>query len=215
VAGALKQQGKLVSVSGAFFARDGRPQRVCSRFVQGSPPSCGGPSLDIAGVRDLAAFDHVGSSGHVEYVESATVSGRVEGHTLRFELSCAAQRVQKEFRARTGETLTLNTFGSNADVERLDFATVPSQEPLRLRSRYGYFAVLVRVRKSGPDPLTHELQGQRPDAAGIVWLRNDKDWYAVKRYGSDLALGWMAGAERRIDARWRRLDRVFAVVSTG
>ena len=53
---AEKRQGKLVSVSGAFFARDGKPQRICSGLVKGSSPQCREPSLAIAGVRDLAGF---------------------------------------------------------------------------------------------------------------------------------------------------------------
>lgn len=212
---AAKRQGELVSVSGAFFARDGKPQRICSGLVHGSPPRCREPSLRLAGVRDLAAFDHVSSSGHVEWVESATVSGRVVRQTLRFELSCATEHVQQAFRDRTGETLTLNMFGSNAEVERLDFAKLPKLEPARLRRRYGYFALLVRVRRGGLDPLAPELKGRHRDADGIVWLRNNGEWYAVKRYGPDLSLGWLAGTERRVDARWRRLDGVLAVISRG
>jgi hypothetical protein len=208
---AAKRQGELVLVSGAFFARDGKPQRICSGLVRGSPPRCGEPSLALAGVRDLAAFDHVSSSGHVQWVESATVGGRVEGHRLRFELACATERVQEAFRDRTGETLTLNTFGSNVAAERLDFASLPEREPARLRRRYGYFSILVAVNG---EPVRLDLQGRRPERSGIVWNKDAGRWVAIRRYGRGIALGWLAGRERRLDERWRRLDRILSGIAT-
>ena len=202
-----------MTVTGAFFARDGKPQKLCAGLRRGSLPTCREPSLSLAGIRDLAAFDQVNSRGHVEWVESATWPGRVEGHTLSFELSCASELVAKAFHDRTGETLTLNAFGSTVEVERLDFATVPAHEPARLRRKFGYFAVQVRVGRSGVDPLAAALRGRRPDAHGIFWLRDGGEWYAVKRYGRNLLAGWRAGNDRRVDARWRRLDHVLTVVS--
>lgn len=209
----MKHQGELVTVSGAFFARDGKPQKLCAGLRRGSPPTCREPSLNLQGVRDLAAFDHVNSHGHVEWEESVSWPGRVQGHALSFELSCASARVVKAFRDRTGETLTLNTFGTNVDVERLDFSTVPAQEPAHLRRRFGYFAVLVRVRQRGLDPLAGALKGRSPDADGVVWLRDAGQWYAVKRYGRNLLAGWLAGDARRVDSRWRQLDHLLTVVA--
>ena len=210
---ALKHQGELVTVSGAVFARDGKPQKLCAGLRRGSPPTCRHPSLSLAGIRDLAAFDQVESRGHAEWVESATWPVRVEGHTLTFELSCASEQVVKAFHDRTGETLTLNAFGSTVEVERLDFATVPAHEPARLRRKFGYFAVRVRVGHRGPDPLAAALRGRKPDAHGIFWLRDGGEWYAVKRYQPNLLAGWLAGNVRRVDARWRRLDQVLTAVS--
>ena len=148
----------------------------------------------------------------MQWVESATVGGRVEGHTLRFELACATERVQEAFRDRTGETLTLNTFGSNVDVERLDFSTLPRLEPARLRRRFGYFSILVSTQGK---PVHVDLQGRRHAPDGIVWNKDAGQWIAIRRYGSGLALGWLAGHQRRLDARWRRLDRLLTVISPG
>jgi hypothetical protein len=208
---ALKRQGELVLVRGAFFARDGKPQRICAGLAKGSPPRCREPSLAIDGIRDLAAFDHVSSSGHVQWVESSSIGGRVDGKTLRFELSCSTQRVQDAFRARTGETLTLNTFGSNVAVERLDFSTLPTREPADLRRRYGYFSILV---STDGKPVRVDPQGRRPGAGGIIWNKDAGQWIAIRRYGHGVVLGWLAGPRRRLDMRWHRLDALLLKIAS-
>jgi len=206
---ALDRQGRIVLVEGAILARNGRPQRLCTSLRRSSPPVCGGPSLRLEGFRDLSFLDKVQTRDNVQWAEATTIVGRLDGDTLRLELGCPTKRVRDAFRSATGETLTLNLFGTNSAVERLD-AGFPHTEPKELRRRYGYFSILVAVDGK---PVRLDLQGRRPEPSGIVWNKDEGRWVAIRRYGPGIALGWLAGRERRLDERWRRLDMILTRIA--
>lgn len=100
-------------------------------------------------------------------------------------------------------------------MERLDFATLPRGEPAGLRRRYGYFTILVQVDPREKTLRLDPVNGRRPDRDGIYWLRHDRQWYVLKRYGPRVAVGWLAGKSRRLDARWRRLDGILSKIAAG
>jgi hypothetical protein len=201
---ALGRDGDLVAVEGVVVAPHGRPNRLCSS-VDRSPSTvlCREPSLRLEGLRDLAAFESVRRVGETQIVESATIGGRIDGHTLRLMMSCRTLDVRDRFADETGEQLSLNTFSSNEDAEVLDVASVAALVPRDVRDRYGVFGIYVRTpRAHGP----HELFDL--SAGSFRWIREDDQWIAAKRYGDHLALAWLAGPTQRLDERWRRLDRV-------
>jgi len=63
--------------------------------------------------------------------------------------------------------------------------------------------------------LLDPLNGRRPDGHGIYWLRHDRQLYAIKRYGRRAAVDWLGGKNRRLDARWRRLDAILSKIAGG
>ena len=185
VADALDRDGELVLVGGTLVAPDSKPTRLCE----------GGRCLRLSGLRDLAAFDGP--------LESVRIAGRVDSDVLRVLLSCRTAAVRDRFADETGLKLSLNTFASNDDVEVLDVASVPTLVPHEVRKRYGVFGIYVETPWArGP----HEFFDLPPET--FRWLERGGASIAVKRYGPDVALIWLAGAERRLDERWRRLDRI-------
>jgi hypothetical protein len=135
------------------------------------------------------------------------MAGRVDGSTVRYELSCRARDVQEHLSKSIGEEPQFNAFASNAEVERLDYAPVPEQMPPGIREKYGYFGVSVRVDDEG-DPLLSSELGVDPDDRGIGWVRENDHWIAAKAFGDHIVLLWLAGSEKRVDERWERLTQV-------
>jgi hypothetical protein len=208
VADAIGRDGDLVVVQGVLIGVAGVPDRICATLAKGSPPSCGGASLAVEGIRDLSAWESLHSEGDVTWSQGARVAGRVDGGAIRFELGCRTEEVRDLVEDETGERLTLNPFQTNADVERIDLATLPARVPADVRERYGSFSVGVRV--AGSEPVwSQELHNALRGPDGVLWVRASSGWLAVKRYADDVAVLWHAGDKRRVDDRWRRLDRVF------
>jgi hypothetical protein len=210
VADAIGRDGELVVVQGVLIGVGGVPDRICATLAQGSPPSCGGASLAVEGIRDLSAWESLHSEGDVTWSQGARVAGRVEGGAIRFELGCRTEEVREFVEDETGERLTLNPFQTNADVERIDLATLPAQVPADVRERFGSFSVGVRTVDSQQPLWSQELRNAPRGPDGVRWVRDSSGWLALKRYADDVAVVWWAGDERRLDERWRRLDRVFS-----
>jgi hypothetical protein len=74
--------------------------------------------------------------------------------------------------------------------------------------RWGYFKIFVNAYGEGWPVFAEYLARKRPDADGVVWIRERRDWWALKRYGPNLGLSWLAGRQKRVDERWRRIDEV-------
>jgi hypothetical protein len=211
VAEALEGDGGRLTIEGAVVADKARPQQVCAGVD--AEGRCEGPALKLVGLRDMSAFDHVDAHGGRTWVESATIGGRIDDGTLHIELACPAQRVERRFEDATGQALTLNPFGSTSGTAVLDVATVPEDLPTDVEREFGYFRVMVRLERAQRPFLWSELSGVRADARGIYWRREDEDWLAIKRYGRDLALVWLAPGSHRVDERWRRLDDAMRKIS--
>jgi hypothetical protein len=159
----------------------------------------------------LSAFESSESQGATSWVDGARVAGRVDGETLRFELTCLTEDVRRHVEDETGVELTMNPFQTTSDPERIDVATLPSLVPADVRREWGVFSIAVRARDEFERPIwSVELKDIRPDKRGIYWRRENGRWYATTRYGDDVALLWLAGAERRVDERWERLDEILS-----
>ena len=209
VAQARDSEGsELTTVEGALFVGEAGGMRICRALTTSCPPRCRRPFLGIEGLRDLAAFGEVEKAAGVRWAGSVRIGGAIEDGVLRIVLACRTQEVVDHFRERTGETLTLNTFISNESVEAVDFASLPSLVPPRLRKRYGFFSV--RVALDGRGTLEGGLGDTNRGERGIRWRREDGDWLAFKKYEHDVWVIWVAGKERRTDERWERLDAVLS-----
>jgi hypothetical protein len=199
---ALAADGKLVEVRGpVVVGRDG-VKRLCTSLSNSSPPKCVQPSLVVEGMRDLAAFDRTESASSVAWVRGAGITGRIEGDTLRIQLTCRAQRVVDRFEGATGDRLTLDTF-SGGDSQVLDFATLLEHVPPPLRRKYGLFRIGVRATEDAEAPFADEIGDAEPDARGIYWARGEREWIALSYYEDrNVALAWIAGPRQRVDDRW-------------
>jgi hypothetical protein len=207
IAVALERDGQLTSVHGSLIARRGRPVLLCTGLTAARPPSCRRPSLRIAGLRDTTAFEQGESKGVTTWWRNVTMAGRIDGDTVRYELTCRARDVQRHIGDATGVQPTFNAFGSNAEVERLDYGPLPERIPRGLRERYGYFVIGVAT-DDAERPIYESEAGGKPDSRGIYWTKAGGSWLAVKHYGNEVAVAWTAGARRELDERWRRLDRI-------
>ena len=207
IAEALDRDGELVSVRAALIARQGRPERICTALTDARPPSCRGPSLRIEGLRDTSAFEHGQSEGDTVWWESVTMAGRVDGDTIRYELTCRARDVQRHLADAIGDEPSFNAFASNAELERLDYAPLPELMPPELRARYGYFGVGVSTDETDR-PVYAAALDSAPDVRGVYWTKERDTWIAVKHYGDEVALVWAAGRRKRLDERWERLDGI-------
>jgi hypothetical protein len=206
VAEAMEREGRLVLVQGTVSAIAGVPERICDRAERGL---CVGAVLEVDGLRDLTAFESSDRSGATSWVDDARVPGRVDGTTLRFELSCRTEEVRAHVEEETGVELTMNPFQTTSITERIDVAPLPSLVPVDIRREWGVFSIAVRADDEFDRPIwSVALKDVNPDERGIYWRRENGRWYATTRYGRDVALLWLAGAERRVDERWTRLDRI-------
>ena len=152
---------ELTTVEGALVVGDTGGMRICTALTNSRPPRCREPFLRIEGLRDLAAFDGLEQAAGVRWAGSVRIGGAVESGVLRIVLACRTQEVVDHFGERTGETLTLNTFVSNEEVEAVDFASLPSLLPPALRKRYGFFSI--RVTFDGRETLERGVARPKPD----------------------------------------------------
>jgi hypothetical protein len=194
---ALGRQGAWVVVEGEVFVRDGRPSELCTFAI----PGCEGSRLKVAGYRDALPLQD-GDPVSDGTVGPGRLAGRVDGDTLRHELTCRAYDVQKYVGDAIGEAPTFNQWGSPDAVERLDYGSLSLTMPSDLRQEYGYFGLYVGDLPGFLDLPENEI------VDAIHWHDDHGDWYAVKRYGEDVAVAWFAGSAPRLDERWERLDRV-------
>lgn len=201
----LERDGRLVLVRGTVSAVAGVPERICERADRGL---CVGAVLELDGLRDLTAFESSDRSGATSWVDDARVPGRVDGTTLRFELSCRTEEVRAHVEEQTGLELTMNPFQTTSNSERIDVAPLPSLVPIDVRREWGVFSIAVRADEFDRPIWSVALEDIAPDARGIYWRRERRRWYAATRYGRNVALLSLAGAVRRVDERWARLDRI-------
>lgn len=204
VADAKERDGDLVLVKGGLIARGGRPVEICDELSLERPPDCEGATLKVEGLRDTSAFEHGESEGGVMWWNGATTAGRVDGDTVRYELDCRTEDVQRQLTEAIGREPGFNAFQSNVESELLDYGPLPELAPPEVRQRYGAFGVRVRT---GDQPLEFP-DGTETDTRGISWYLDGDNWLAMKRYGSDVMLFWFAASERQLDERWDRVDAI-------
>ncbi len=124
-------------------------------------------------------------------------------------------KLQKKFRAATGEQLVVNRLRSSAghyvgyELRTQTFAS---------KARWGTFTVYV---VTAPDPeadVTRLLADTRTGelgtpSGGIYWeqgatLRGDVFWMAKRRYQSNVVLTWVGSKPvKKTDATWTRLHK--------
>ena len=112
---------------------------------------------------------------------------------------------QKAFRARTGMPLVKFVAASTPDVTSL--RTRPHDS-----ARFGEFQLFV-LRPSKVGRLRHVFtHGTAADGRGIHWVPDQAGgWIAVTLHSRNLVLAWFPPApSRRVDERWRRLERAVA-----
>jgi hypothetical protein len=206
VAVARERDGELATVRGTVVARGGVPVKICSKLPVKGRPACEGRVLRLEGARDMSGFARTGGPRGKSWAYTRA-AGRVVGDTLRVELSCRAQEVQEHIEEELGVRLTLNPLGTYGDQDRLDVASL-ERWPRDVKRRYGVFYVAVRTNRKDEPFWGAELAELARDG-DIYWHRDFAGrWYVAKRYGDDVLLFWIAGSNRRVDERWRRLDRV-------
>jgi hypothetical protein len=204
VAEAKKRDGELVLVDGALIARGGRPAEICEELSEEAPPRCEGATLKVGGLRDAWAFERGESRGDTQWWHGATTAGRIDGDTVRYELDCRTQTVQRQLGEAIGREPEFNAFSSSVEAEMIDYGPLPRLTPLDIRERYGAFALRVRT---SDQPLEFPDDAE-PGDRGIAWYLDGERWLALKLYGTDVMLLWSAGSEQRLDERWQRVDAI-------
>jgi hypothetical protein len=219
-----------VLARGAFLYRAGDRPRLCSTLAESYPPQCGEPSLVVEGLgnplRTIEGLETTGQRGlqstspRVSWSESTTIGGRLDGRVLRIEPSCSSARVIDLFRQETNQRPALDLFLSNSEVEHVDFEALENQSVVaRRRREWGRFSVAVFVRHRGRvlqqafeqvSNAVGDAQRVRPDDRGIVWARDGDKWIALKEYGENFVLEWLAGRRKAVDVRWERLDVILS-----
>jgi len=128
----------------------------------------------------------------------------------------APGQVMQRFKLATGKPLQRAAVPDEA-WEQLGLGLNPSQAEVQ---RYGIFNVY--VAKNGHldalgsllrDKATRKLLDR--DARGLYWELDSQSgtWIAYKRYAGNVVLVWFSGSTTKaVDARWQRLDRVFAAL---
>jgi hypothetical protein len=130
--------------------------------------------------------------------------------------SLSKQAVMRVFRAASG--IEPNVAVSSARLGYVldgDFAA-----PAELRTYqklFGGFSVYV-AGPAGSGMISRMLSGASPDGDGLRWRRMSSQgtavWMAIKRYGTNVALSWIApSAARVVDGRWNRLDQILRAVA--
>jgi hypothetical protein len=125
-----------------------------------------------------------------------------------------ASRVVAQFQRETGRPLKPAATEDEA-WEQLSYGLNPPQSVLE---RYGIFSVY--VAKEGHlgavGSLLRDKATKKPlqrDSRGVYWEldSNSGTWVAYKRYAGNVVLVWFSGsAERAVDARWERLNRILS-----
>lgn len=126
----------------------------------------------------------------------------------------APGQVVQRFQQETGRRLE-RTVVPDAAWEQLGLGLNPSQALVR---RYGIFSVYVakQGRVAAIGSLLRDKATKKPlerGARGVYWEldSNSGTWIAYKRYARNVVLVWFSGeTTQALDARWVRLDRVFA-----
>jgi hypothetical protein len=95
-----------------------------------------------------------------------------------------------------------------------DFLSLPesssspaSNSPI---DRYGAFTIYVVKQMRAfsifkQDESKHEV---KPDANGVYWKRSASGGYQATRFFDNVVLTWIAGDQRKLDQRWRRLTTI-------
>jgi hypothetical protein len=124
--------------------------------------------------------------------------------------------VMHAFRAATGiEPNVAVSSGPTGYVLDGDFA---SADDLRTYQKlFGGFSIYV-AGPAGRRALADMLRGAPPEGDGIRWRRMSTQgvgvWMAIKRYGANVVLSWVAPPNARtVDGRWRRLDQMLRAVA--
>lgn len=130
------------------------------------------------------------------------------------EADLTTEQVMEHFAGRTGTSLVVTSAYQDPSWDILGF---PEDVPPTLKRRYGTFSVYVVKQAGGTalssllaDKTTGEpLQARR----GIFWELDTLSgtWVAHTRYGPNVVLVWFSEKEKpEVDARWQRLHRVLA-----
>jgi hypothetical protein len=123
-------------------------------------------------------------------------------------------QVKERFKSETGEPLQRAAVPDEA-WEQLGIGLNPTPAEVE---RYGIFSIY--VGKAGHLAALGSLLRDKAtrkalerDSQGVYWEldSNSDTWVAYKRYAGNVVLVWFSGSKTRaVDARWQRLDRVFA-----
>jgi hypothetical protein len=209
IAEARERDGDLVLVNAALIARDGRPVELCTSLTRIRPPQCRAPSLSVDGLRDTSAFERGETEGETTWWDHVSMAGRIDGDTIRYELSCRAREVQEHLGDEIGQEPGFNAFASNVGAEWLDYGPTPDTNPPELLARYGWFSVAVATDERDQPLFTSELRQRRAiRGSGVYWTKESDGWVAFKHYGDEITLLWVAGESRRLDKRFRRVDEI-------
>jgi hypothetical protein len=96
-----------------------------------------------------------------------------------------------------------------------DFLSLPETSSSSTNSpidRYGAFTIYVVKQKKAftifkQDDNKKEI---KPDANGVYWQRTASGGYEATRFYDNVVLTWIAGDQRKLDARWKRLTTILA-----
>jgi hypothetical protein len=142
----------------------------------------------------------------------AFVAGAIScGHRDRRPTHVSEQAVMRAFRDTSGSEPNVAVSSTRTGfVLDGDFATPVELD--RYQRLFGRFNVYV-AGPQGAGIVTQMLAGTAVDRDGIHWrLLNTQGqavWVAVKRYGANVVLSWIApSTHRTVDGRWKRLDRM-------
>jgi hypothetical protein len=120
------------------------------------------------------------------------------------------QDVSGLFERATGEQLVSRPSSS------FDFLSLPdssssasSNSPI---DRYGAFTIYVVKQKKAFSIFKQDESKQeiKPDANGVYWKRTASGGYQATRFYDNVVLTWIAGDERKLDQRWKRLTTILA-----
>lgn len=204
-----------------MVTRDGEETLVCARLV-GSPRRCSEPRLRVEGLgnafRAVEGLERRGvRDGTIGWSESVTAEGIVRDGRFVLLPRCDTQRVIAHLEDAFGTAVYRDLFVSNADADYVTFDAAPSRREAAVqRRRWGRFSVAVVHEPA--DPLRWVLEQHEPYVEqvgpmrrGIRWRKLERvGWTAIKPYGRRTVLVWIAGANRRLDSRFRRVDEVLS-----
>ena len=93
-----------------------------------------------------------------------------------------------------------------------------SIELRRYQTLFGRFNVYV-AGPEGPGTVRQMMAGAPVDRDGVRWrlvsTQGQAVWVALKRYGANVVLSWIApSTDRTLDERWQRLDRMLRSLAT-
>jgi hypothetical protein len=139
------------------------------------------------------------------------------GHRDRRPTHVSEQAVMRAFRDTSGSEPNVAVSSTRTGfVLDGDFAT--PVELRRYHRLFGRFNVYV-AGPEGAGMVTQMMGGTAVDRGGIHWrlvnTQGQAVWVAVKRYGANVVLSWIAPrTDRTLDGRWKRLDRMLRSLTT-